>query len=173
MPAIKVEFRGRDRAWIERNATSRPGRGPPIVVDERGLSVFNALRYRLRGHDAVLCAFDLLELDGADFYVRVSTVASRTALNSGSPWLGSRPGVPRWWNTRPKMRSMARRRRAVGLIPVQIRLFSGSSGGGRSQSTSLRQRRATRQCLSDAALFQLTLERKGHRSLDRRTGGLP
>ena len=28
-------------------------------------------------------------------------------------------------------------------------------------------------CLSDAALFQLTLERKGHRSLDRRTGGLP
>jgi len=131
MPAIKVEFRGRDRAWIERNATSRPGRGPPIVVDERGLSVFNALRYRLRGHDAVLCAFDLLELDGADFYVRVSTVASRTALNSGSPWLGSRPGVPRWWNTRPKMRSMARRRRAVGLIPVQIRLFSGSSGGGR------------------------------------------
>jgi len=82
MPAIKVEFRGRDRAWIERNATSRPGRGPPIVVDERGLSVFNALRYRLRGHDAVLCAFDLLELDGADFYVRVSTVASRTALNS-------------------------------------------------------------------------------------------
>ena len=36
-----------------------------------------------------------------------------------------------------------------------------------------RQRRAIRQCLSDAALFQLTLERKGHRSLDRRTGGLP
>jgi bifunctional non-homologous end joining protein LigD len=40
--------------------------GEAIVVDEAGLSVFNALRYRLRDHDAVLCAFDLLELDGAD-----------------------------------------------------------------------------------------------------------
>jgi len=37
-----------------------------IVVDERGLSVFNALRFRLRDHAAVLCAFDLIELDGED-----------------------------------------------------------------------------------------------------------
>jgi bifunctional non-homologous end joining protein LigD len=41
--------------------------GEAIVVDECGLSVFDALRYRRRDHDAVLCAFDLLELDGADF----------------------------------------------------------------------------------------------------------
>src|SRR5262249_17544973 len=41
--------------------------GEAIVVDERGLSVFDALRYRTHDHAAVLCAFDLLELDGADF----------------------------------------------------------------------------------------------------------
>ncbi len=36
------------------------------MVDERGLSVFDALRWRLRDHAAVLCAFDLIELDGED-----------------------------------------------------------------------------------------------------------
>jgi bifunctional non-homologous end joining protein LigD len=41
--------------------------GEAIVVDERGLSVFDALRYRTYDRAAVLCAFDLLELDGADF----------------------------------------------------------------------------------------------------------
>ena len=40
--------------------------GEAIVVDERGLSIFNALRFRLRDHAAVLCAFDLIELDGED-----------------------------------------------------------------------------------------------------------
>jgi bifunctional non-homologous end joining protein LigD len=40
--------------------------GEAIVVDERGLSIFDSLRYRLRDHDAVLCAFDLIELDGKD-----------------------------------------------------------------------------------------------------------
>jgi ATP-dependent DNA ligase len=48
-----------------------PGRscvvdGEAIVVYERGLSIFDALRYRLRDHAAVLCAFDLIELDGED-----------------------------------------------------------------------------------------------------------
>jgi ATP-dependent DNA ligase len=41
--------------------------GEAIVVDERGLSVFEPLRYRTHDPAAVLCAFDLLELDGADF----------------------------------------------------------------------------------------------------------
>src|SRR5262249_9774565 len=40
--------------------------GEAIVVDERGLSIFNALRFRVRDHAAVLCAFNLIELDGAD-----------------------------------------------------------------------------------------------------------
>jgi ATP-dependent DNA ligase len=38
--------------------------GEAIVVDERGLSVFDALRYRLRRHAAMRCAFDLIELGG-------------------------------------------------------------------------------------------------------------
>ena len=40
--------------------------GEAIVVDERGLSVSDALHYRLRDHTAVLCAFDLIEIDGKD-----------------------------------------------------------------------------------------------------------
>ena len=36
------------------------------MVDETGLSVFEALRHRLRDHAAILCAFDLIELDGKD-----------------------------------------------------------------------------------------------------------
>jgi bifunctional non-homologous end joining protein LigD len=40
--------------------------GEAVVVDEHGLSVFEILRYRLRDHAAVLCAFDLIELDGED-----------------------------------------------------------------------------------------------------------
>src|ERR1700692_2480943 len=37
-----------------------------IVVDRNGLSVFDLLRYRQHDRAAVLCAFDLIELDGED-----------------------------------------------------------------------------------------------------------
>jgi bifunctional non-homologous end joining protein LigD len=40
--------------------------GEAIVVDERGLSVFDRLRCRRYDHAAILCAFDLIELDGDD-----------------------------------------------------------------------------------------------------------
>jgi bifunctional non-homologous end joining protein LigD len=40
--------------------------GEAIVVDERGLSVFDLIRYRQRDHAAILCAFDLIERDGED-----------------------------------------------------------------------------------------------------------
>ena len=40
--------------------------GEAIVVDERGLSVFDLIRYRQHDHGAILCAFDLIELDGED-----------------------------------------------------------------------------------------------------------
>jgi bifunctional non-homologous end joining protein LigD len=40
--------------------------GETIVVDEHGLSVFDLLRYRCHDHAAVLCAFDLIELNGDD-----------------------------------------------------------------------------------------------------------
>jgi bifunctional non-homologous end joining protein LigD len=40
--------------------------GEAIVVDESGLSVFELIRYRQHDHAAVLCAFDLIELNGKD-----------------------------------------------------------------------------------------------------------
>jgi bifunctional non-homologous end joining protein LigD len=40
--------------------------GEAIVVDECGLSVFDLLRYRRYDHAAILCAYDLIELDGDD-----------------------------------------------------------------------------------------------------------
>jgi ATP-dependent DNA ligase len=40
--------------------------GEAIVVGTTGLSVFDLIRYRQHDHAAILCAFDLIELDGKD-----------------------------------------------------------------------------------------------------------
>ncbi len=40
--------------------------GEAICTDERGLAVFNLIRHKRHGDDAVLIAFDLIELDGDD-----------------------------------------------------------------------------------------------------------
>jgi ATP-dependent DNA ligase len=40
--------------------------GEAIVIDERGLSTFDLLRPFRHDHAAVLCAFDVIELDGND-----------------------------------------------------------------------------------------------------------
>jgi ATP-dependent DNA ligase len=40
--------------------------GEAIVVDQNGLSVFDLIRYRRHDNAATLCAFDVIELDGAD-----------------------------------------------------------------------------------------------------------
>ena len=40
--------------------------GEAIVVDQDGLSVFDLIRYRRHDHAATLCAFDIIELSGAD-----------------------------------------------------------------------------------------------------------
>ena len=40
--------------------------GEAVVVNADGLSVFDLIRYRHHDHPAVLCAFDLIELDGKD-----------------------------------------------------------------------------------------------------------
>jgi ATP-dependent DNA ligase len=40
--------------------------GEAIVIDERGLSTFELLRSWRHDHAAVLCAFDVIELDGND-----------------------------------------------------------------------------------------------------------
>jgi bifunctional non-homologous end joining protein LigD len=49
--------------------------GEAIVVDESGLSVFELIRYRHHDHAAVLCAFDLIELNGKD--IRGSPIEER------------------------------------------------------------------------------------------------
>ena len=48
-----------------------PGRsflidGEAIVTDDKGLAVFELVRRARHGEDAVLCAFDLIELEGED-----------------------------------------------------------------------------------------------------------
>jgi ATP-dependent DNA ligase len=48
------------------------------VVDETGLSIFELLRYRHHDHAAVLCAFDLIEHDGAD--LRRAPIEERKGL---------------------------------------------------------------------------------------------
>ena len=40
--------------------------GEAIAVDDNRLSVFDLIRHRRQDHAVTLCAFDLLELDGAD-----------------------------------------------------------------------------------------------------------
>src|SRR5439155_19618504 len=40
--------------------------GDAIVTNERGLAVFDLIRHKRHGQDAVLIAFDLIELDGED-----------------------------------------------------------------------------------------------------------
>ena len=40
--------------------------GEAIVTDERGLAVFDLIRHHCHGDDALLIAFDLIELDGED-----------------------------------------------------------------------------------------------------------
>src|SRR5262245_6280241 len=52
--------------------------GEAIVVNEHGLSVFDILRYRLRDDDAILCSFDLIELNGED--LRWHPLAHRKAM---------------------------------------------------------------------------------------------
>lgn len=41
--------------------------GEAIVTDTNGLSVFDLLRYRRHDQSVMLCAFDILELDGTNF----------------------------------------------------------------------------------------------------------
>ena len=52
--------------------------GEAIVVNPDGLSVFDLIRYRQHDHGAVLCAFDLIELDGED--LRRQPVERRKAM---------------------------------------------------------------------------------------------
>jgi bifunctional non-homologous end joining protein LigD len=59
--------------------------GEAIVVDERGLSAFDLLRSWRHDHAAVLCAFDLIELDGKD--LRSTPIEERKQALAGLLWL--------------------------------------------------------------------------------------
>jgi bifunctional non-homologous end joining protein LigD len=52
--------------------------GEAIVVNQDGLSIFDVIRYHQNDNAAVLCAFDLIELDGED--LRCQPVERRKAV---------------------------------------------------------------------------------------------
>ncbi len=61
-----------------------------IVCDDKGLSVFNLIRYRHYDHLATLCAFDLLQFDAMD--VRPLPIEERKAALK-KLLRGSHPGI--------------------------------------------------------------------------------
>jgi bifunctional non-homologous end joining protein LigD len=64
--------------------------GEAIACDERGLSVFEMIRWRQHDNGVTLCAFDLLELDGED--LRREPIEVRKATLKGL-LRRARPGV--------------------------------------------------------------------------------
>jgi bifunctional non-homologous end joining protein LigD len=67
--------------------------GEAIAVNQDGLSVFNLLRYRQNDNAVVLCAFDLIELDGEDLrwqpLERRKTVLADLLRGTSAPLLSS------------------------------------------------------------------------------------
>ena len=64
--------------------------GEAIACDERGLSVFDMIRWRQHDNAVTLCAFDLLELDGED--LRREPIQVRKATLKGL-LRRARPGI--------------------------------------------------------------------------------
>ena len=50
--------------------------GEAIVTNAKGLAVFDLIRHKRHGDDAVLIAFDPVELNGEDLRRRLSSTAS-------------------------------------------------------------------------------------------------
>jgi bifunctional non-homologous end joining protein LigD len=63
--------------------------GEAIVSDEAGLAVFELIRSWRNDHSAVLCAFDLLELDGEDLR-RLPIAQGRASPAAAQPASGHR-----------------------------------------------------------------------------------
>jgi bifunctional non-homologous end joining protein LigD len=87
--------------------------GEAVACDERGLAVFDILRYRPEGHHVLMFAFDLLEIDGAD--VRREPIETRKAtleslLAAADPEFGcaSTWRTPATWSFGMRARSAAR-----------------------------------------------------------------
>ena len=64
--------------------------GEAIACDERGLSVFEMIRWRQHDNGVTLCAFDLMELDGED--LRREPIETRKATLKGL-LRRARPGI--------------------------------------------------------------------------------
>ena len=64
--------------------------GEAIACDERGLSVFEMIRWRQHDNGVTLCAFDLMDLDGED--LRGEPIEVRKATLKGLS-RGARPGI--------------------------------------------------------------------------------
>jgi hypothetical protein len=71
----------------------RGSAGGRVPCRSRGLSVFDLLRYRQHDRAAVLCAFDLIELDGRD--LRKAPIEQRKDLLAKivRPVRRSQPGI--------------------------------------------------------------------------------
>ena len=67
--------------------------GEAIACDERGLSVFEMIRWRQHDAGVTLCAFDLMELDGED--LRREPIEVRKATLKGLLRLTCSPICPR------------------------------------------------------------------------------
>jgi bifunctional non-homologous end joining protein LigD len=59
--------------------------GEAIVCDDNGLAVFDLIRGHATNASAILCAFDLLEVNGED--IRREPIEDRKRRLSGLPWL--------------------------------------------------------------------------------------
>src|SRR5215813_11153202 len=96
--------------------------GEPIVCDENGLAVFDLIRGHGSKTSAVLCAFDLLELDGRD--LRRRPIEERKGLlakllhdSNLSPRCGDKKIRHR---TQPALRG-GRRSRVPGSVSARLR----------------------------------------------------
>jgi bifunctional non-homologous end joining protein LigD len=64
--------------------------GEAIVTNDRGLAVFDLIRHKRHGEDAVLIAFDLIELEGED--LRRTPIEERKR-KLAKPVRGPHPGI--------------------------------------------------------------------------------
>jgi hypothetical protein len=104
--------------------------GEAIVVNERGLSAFDLLRSWRHDHAAVLCAFDLIELDGKDLR-RVPIEQRKQALARSSGRARNKD-----CSAKMKREGSRRTRQAAGTTEKALNSLKGPAGAKRGGSDS-------------------------------------
>jgi ATP-dependent DNA ligase len=101
--------------------------GEAIVVNTDGLSVFDLIRYRQHDHAAVLCAFDLIELDGED--LRWQPVERRKAVLADLLQLEGGTGNARQGDraTDARLLDQFLMANCSGAVPVAVRYSEGAA----------------------------------------------